>query len=131
MSIAPLDSHMARDRSLDEFLGGDSDGSAASDAEPTGDAEAGEDSEADINDADPDASEESEADTNGADPDASEASGADTDPAPPTAGAADAEPAGVTYRWDPDGARCADCGATVERLWSGASEQVCEACKEW
>lgn len=37
----------------------------------------------------------------------------------------------ATYRWDPDGVECADCGESVERLWNADEGFVCEACKEW
>jgi hypothetical protein len=104
---------MDRDRSLAEFLGGESDGSTAPDADANTDGDS----------ADPAAS-ESDA---GTDTDA-DAPGPTTDPAD---GADDVEPADVTYQWDPDGARCTDCGSTVDRLWSGASGPVCAACKEW
>ena len=97
---------MARDRSLDEFFGE----SAAS----------GSDDDAD--DARSDAGSDPDADAEGDANDDAGAEGTDSVDAP-----ADVEPAAVTYRWDPDGAGCAECGATVDRLWSG----VCADCKEW
>jgi hypothetical protein len=42
-----------------------------------------------------------------------------------------AEPAVSTYDWTPDGADCADCGATVERRWRDDGELVCTDCKTW
>lgn len=51
---------------------------------------------------------------------------------------ADAEPFDATVRWTPDGGTCAECGATVERLWqddaateAGESGFVCRDCKRW
>ena len=93
---------MDRDRSLDEFVGGQSDGSADSNA----------DDDSDLADRAPD--------TDGSD--------TATDPA---ADEDDVQPAAVTYRWDPDGVPCSECGSTADRLWSGESGQVCAACKEW
>jgi hypothetical protein len=49
----------------------------------------------------------------------------------PAADEDDVQPAAVTYRWDPDGVPCSECGSTADRLWSGESGQVCAACKEW
>jgi hypothetical protein len=43
----------------------------------------------------------------------------------------DAEPAIPTYRWHPEGATCADCGATTERQWRGDAGFVCSDCKSW
>jgi len=42
-----------------------------------------------------------------------------------------ADPATVTYRWDPDGGVCARCEATVERRWRDDGAFVCGDCKEW
>ena len=42
-----------------------------------------------------------------------------------------ADPATATYRWQPDGAACARCGATTERQWLDDGEFVCPDCKEW
>jgi hypothetical protein len=36
---------------------------------------------------------------------------------------------GSTYRWDPEGAPCDDCGAVVERRWRAAAGLVCPDCK--
>ena len=100
---------MTRDRSLDEFLGESAASGSDDDADDAPDTRAGAGS-------DPDAD---------AEEDANDGAGAEgTDPADAPA---DVEPAAVTYRWDPDGVGCAECGATVDRLWSG----VCVDCKEW
>ncbi|MFC7044445.1 hypothetical protein ACFQH6_02610 [Halobacteriaceae archaeon GCM10025711] len=40
-------------------------------------------------------------------------------------------PAVSTYRWQPDGVACADCGATVQRLWRDGDDLVCDGCKDW
>lgn len=97
---------MTRDRSLDEFFG-------ESAASGSGD---------DADDARSGAGSDPDADVGG---DANDDAGAEgTDPVDTPA---DVEPAAVTYRWDPDGVGCTECGATVDRLWSG----VCADCKEW
>ena len=44
---------------------------------------------------------------------------------------ADTEPAIPTYRWQPDGATCAACGATTERQWLDDDTFVCPDCKSW
>jgi len=41
------------------------------------------------------------------------------------------QPTHSTYRWHPDGAECADCGATVERRWRDGGRFVCGDCKAW
>jgi len=42
------------------------------------------------------------------------------------------DPAVPTMRWSPEGGACADCGATVSRLWhAGDDAFVCADCKEW
>jgi hypothetical protein len=136
---------MARDRSLDEFLGGGSDDAAETDAEDDDPTDPERGTEDDPTDPDPDVDEAGTAEP-GAEPgssgteresepnpvagsDWSEGGDADGDPAATAAG--DAEPAAVTYRWEPDGVPCAACGATVDRLWSGEAGQVCADCKEW
>ncbi len=134
---------MDRDRSLDEFVGGQSDGSADSNADddPA-------DSDGDDGPADPDVSRDADSDpvdsdgdvdSDPVDSDADDDSDlADRAPDTDGSGAAvsggdedDVEPAAVTYRWDPDGVPCSECGSTADRLWSGESGQVCAACKEW
>ena len=123
---------MGRDRSLEEFLDGTSEGTDGEDTdrEPRSDADSdpGVDSESDLDiesgsDAGSDPGIEST-------PDPSADSEPDADDArlEPSDGV---EPAAVTYRWDPDSVGCAECGATVEQLWSGESGQVCAECKEW
>ena len=118
---------MDRDRSLDEFVGGQSDGSADSDDSADGDdgpADPDVGRDADSDPVDSDADDDSDLADRAPDTDGSEAavSGGDED---------DVEPAAVTYRWDPDGVPCSECGSTADRLWSGESGQVCAACKEW
>jgi len=116
MSLSPLWSGMGRDRSLEEFVGGGSDGSsAAPDADPATDGDTDDTPEG----------------ADGTAPDAERGSDADSDTDPAAATDDGVEPAAVTYRWDPDGVRCADCGATVERLWSGEAGPVCGECKAW
>ncbi|WP_435183234.1 DUF7573 domain-containing protein [Halobellus sp. EA9] len=109
---------MGRDRSLDEFVGGGSDGAES-------------DSDGDDRDASVDVDTDSES---GSDPDldADDGSDADSDEAD-LPDPQDVEPAAATYRWEPDGAECPACGATVERLWSGedGKGQVCADCKDW
>lgn len=107
---------MGRDRSLDEFVGSESGDSTASEENSDGEGVP----------TDP------EAGTDGSTPepepgvdDADEAGTAATEPP------AEVEPPTVTYRWDPEGVQCADCGATVGILWSGEAGQVCAECKEW
>lgn len=41
------------------------------------------------------------------------------------------EPAAATYDWSPDGATCAACEEVVERRWRGDPGFVCESCKDW
>ena len=45
--------------------------------------------------------------------------------------ATEADPATVTYRWQPDGAACARCGTTTERQWRDDNGFVCADCKAW
>ena len=126
---------MARDRSLDEFVGESEESAAAGAGDDADDAPAdpapgddgsGRDSAG--GDGDPGAPSGDGPDAGG---DASDDAGVEaTDPVDAPADV-DTEPAAVTYRWEPDGVGCAECGATVDRLWSGASGQVCADCKEW
>jgi len=149
---------MSRDRSLDEFFGGESDGPTVPDADADAPAESeavpeegdrgiapdGSDAAADpgTDDAPASAPETERAATqaatdaggsaappgdDGSDDADADAPGDDRAAATPDA----PEPAAVTYRWDPGGVQCAECGATVDRLWSGESGQVCVDCKEW
>ena len=131
---------MGRDRSLEEFLDGTSEGTdgEGTDRESRSDADSdpGVDSESDLDiesgsDAGSDPGIESTPDPSAdSEPDPSADSEPDADDArlEPSDGV---EPAAVTYRWDPGSVGCAECGATVEQLWSGESGQVCAACKEW
>ena len=141
---------MGRDRSLEEFLDGTSEGAASEtdgegpdrasrsdadsdpgvDSDPDPDIESGSDAGSDPNiESKPDPSADSEPDTDSdPDPNADSEPDADDTRLEPSDGV---EPAAVTYRWDPGGAGCAECGATVEQLWSGESGQVCAECKEW
>lgn len=41
------------------------------------------------------------------------------------------EPATVTYRWQPDGSICAQCGATTDTQWLDDGQFVCPDCKRW
>jgi hypothetical protein len=43
----------------------------------------------------------------------------------------DTEPATATYRWQPDGATCADCGSRTDRGWRDDDAFVCPDCKSW
>jgi len=43
----------------------------------------------------------------------------------------DVEPAIPTYRWQPEGATCAACGATTEQQWRDDEGFVCADCKSW
>jgi hypothetical protein len=117
---------MSRDRSLDEFVGGDS-ADSAPDADGDVDRDDAADPETDADD--PGSETESKPAPAGeerdeVDPEATDDDHTAIDPD-------DVEPAAVTYRWDPDGVRCSECGTTVDRLWSGDSGQVCDDCKEW
>jgi len=137
---------MGENRSLDDFLGGDGDADGAEATAETDGAEATAETDGAEATAETDESEataetdesgspvdegDSEATTatdDGDDPgDAADAMGADEGIEEP----ADAEPAAATYRWDPEGRACADCGATVERRWRDDGAFVCADCKEW
>lgn len=41
------------------------------------------------------------------------------------------EPAVSTTAFDPEGAACASCDATVRRRWRDDGELVCGECKPW
>jgi len=124
---------MGENRSLDDFFGGgDGDGgkSTAKDgAESTTEDEAEAKSVADATAADAAATDADAADGATADADATDGTGTDADEG--IARPADVAPADVTYRWDPGGGACADCGATVERRWRDDGAFVCGDCKEW
>jgi hypothetical protein len=119
---------MARDRSLDEFLGGASGGDDGSNSD--GD-EPGEGAE-DADEADDPSPGETGADGGAPDGDAE---GNDED-------ATDEEVAALAPRTEPPaievtmafavgGAACAACGETVRRRWQGEAGLVCPDCKEW
>ena len=102
---------MGRDRSLDEFFGGDGGGAdddTESDADTSAEPVDGATTDAD---GDEDASDD---DAESHLPDASHA-----DPVTPT------------YRWTPEGAACESCGSVVERRWVDDGAFVCDDCKEW
>jgi hypothetical protein len=40
-------------------------------------------------------------------------------------------PATTTFRWVGDGAACAVCESTAQRLWKSPDGLVCATCKEW
>jgi len=71
------------------------------------------------------------ADEDSAEGDDTGADEADADDAADSPADSDAEPATPTYRWRPDGATCADCGATTERQWRDDDAFVCADCKSW
>ena len=129
---------MGRDRSLEEFLGGESDGSTGANADADADdpnaetesgADGGSDPESEVGSATG-----ATADADGSptpDGDGSDDADADENAEPTASAPDDVGPAAATYRWEPDGVRCAECGTAVEQLWSGESGQVCAECKEW
>ena len=103
---------MTRDASLEEFVGGESNGeSEVSDSE-------GGDSTVESEEA------ESEVEESVVEQDESEV-GNDN-------GCGEAvSPASATYVWTPAGDACARCGSSVERMWRCEGELVCGECKEW
>lgn len=107
---------MTRDRSLDEFLGGEPGDADATDEGEEGDAEP---APAEPADAEPAAE--------SADPDDDAEPATDPDSDPDDA----VEPAVSTYEFSPDGAPCAACGAVVEKRWRDDGELVCPDCKVW
>jgi len=151
---------MGENRSLDDFLGGDGDADGAEATAETDESEATAETDESEATAETDESvamaetdelgspvDESDTEATTAIDDAGAAADADgtvdaddaDDPGDADAmGAdegieepADAEPAAATYRWDPEGGACADCGATVERRWRDDGAFVCADCKEW
>lgn len=107
---------------LDEFAGGsgaadDEEGESTADdrAEPDG-----ENVEADGESVDSDGESEQER----ASPDGDDGATAGR-------GGESVAPAVSTYRWQPDGVACADCGETVRRLWRDGDDLVCDGCKDW
>lgn len=101
---------MGKDRSLDEFLGGDSTADESAD-----DLTAAESPE-EADDASPEAGEDEQ---DGVLEDV------DTDSEPAV------EPAQATYDWSPDGNPCASCDALVNRRWFDGGAFVCHECKDW
>ena len=104
---------MARESTLDEFVGAGSDAAAEDEATET------------------DAAAEDGTD---------ETDAAAKDEATETAGpsVADATPATPTCGWRAGGVPCADCGASVEWLWTDGDgeggddgRRVCAGCKDW
>jgi hypothetical protein len=116
---------MARDRSLDEFLGEASGEDAGSDGEAVEHPEGANGPE--------------EPSPDGTDGDADPDTGRDTEPEDTDEGEGgaalppDAEVPAVemTMAFAPEGAECTACGATVERRWQGDGRLVCGDCKEW
>ena len=100
---------MSKDRSLDDFVGGDSDAEHGNGGErdDTGHAAGVERDDA--------ADHESPSAT-----DTEEAVESDT-----------VTPATPTYRFAPDGAACDACGTTVQKRWHDDGAFVCTDCKEW
>jgi len=41
------------------------------------------------------------------------------------------DPATVSYRWQPDGEVCEQCGASSDKQWLDGDEFVCPDCKSW
>ncbi len=123
---------MGRDRSLDEFFGGEGDASDAEseDARESGDAGGSADAaESDPEDDRP-AATDADLAAEAEDADADEGGGANVESdALPDADAVD--PATPTYRWTPEGAACESCGAVAERRWEDDGAFVCDDCKEW
>ena len=109
---------MAEDRSLDEFVGGRSEGSDE-DVAGGGDGGVGDDDATGDDDGtatDPD------------DPtdDASDPAGDASDPA-----SDGVDPATTTSAWAGTGDECERCGGTATRRWNDDGELVCAECKEW
>jgi hypothetical protein len=122
---------MSEDRSLTDFVADDADAGDDSDETVDSDAEAADvDSGTGTVDAntDADAAADTDADAAEADTNAAEAAGSD---AADSSIDSDIEPATPTYRWQPEGATCADCGATIERQWRDDDAFVCADCKSW
>ena len=128
---------MTGNRSLDEFLAGESE--AAAPTSPSGEgeregegdrgAEEGEPEEGkraeQVGTPEPDVEERGERAGDGA-PDARAADGEPT-PVEPSG----VEPLAPTYARSADGAPCAACGATVEVRWRDEAGLVCADCKAW
>ncbi|QLH81462.1 DUF7573 domain-containing protein [Halosimplex pelagicum] len=119
------------DRSLDDFLDGDSgDGDGdGPDESPDRSESAADDSvdtdDDDLEEAETSVDDETEVDTGGDDGETGdEDDGVRVDPTT-------VEPAEATYAWSGDGGTCAACGETVDRRWRSDDGLVCPDCKEW
>lgn len=130
---------MARDASLDEFVGDDATG-PESDAPSDGEArsESADQNEATFagaeNDvaADADGSEATDADGGeAADVDGSEATDVDDGEATDVAGDETTTASAATSRWRPSPQSCDRCEESVERLWATDDGFVCAACATW
>jgi hypothetical protein len=107
---------VARESTLDEFVGGGESGGAAGD---------------DVAGATETATETTdETATETTDETATETTDETAGPS-----VADATPATPTCAWRAGGVPCADCGASVEWLWTDGDgeggRRVCAACKDW
>jgi hypothetical protein len=117
---------VARESTLDEFVGG-----AGSESDPAPADEAAATGTDATTETETDATTETETET-----DATAETETDAAAGPSVA---DATPATPTCGWRAGGAPCADCGASVEWLWTdGAGDgegegerRVCAACKDW
>ena len=129
-----------RDASLDEFLSGsdEEDGKPAGEREvEETDGEAGSavphsDTEPEA-ETEPEPEAETEAET-GTESDTETEAGEETETGPEPDGPppiAEVDPARSTFAWSPDGAACAECGASVEERWEAEAGLVCVECKEW
>lgn len=113
---------MSRDRSLEDFLGGD-------DADGERSADPAEGATEETSDAGPEgtAGERTDADpgnTDGeSDPNSEDATDGDDDP--------NLGGATPTHGWSPDGAVCDRCGTEVGQRWADDGAMVCADCKEW
>lgn len=110
---------MSRDRSLDEFVGGQRRDDDRTTAETEPDAEATNDTTT----------------TSSTAESSSNRNEGSTDETVPGSGreseSAAVELAVSTYAFAPDGAPCAACGAVVEKRWRDDGELVCPECKAW
>ena len=41
------------------------------------------------------------------------------------------EPATITYRWQPEGVVCTQCGTSTQKQWCSNGQFVCPDCKTW
>jgi hypothetical protein len=120
---------MARDRSLDEFAVDEASGSDEPDVGRDPPDEEGGDVSGDT---DTDSMEATDAGpTDATDADAPEATDTNSTEATDADTPDDVDPATATYRWEPGGIECPECGQVVERLWSQDDAHICVNCKEW